>query len=364
MAPRQKKAEPKRVVYLWGAGATQGEVTFRGAETLNVLMRDNGQLGEGIATRILKRLGTTRIPLDEPDVDIEKLISLLSASGTSRHIAVADKMRQQYFQQIRNGLAAAKIISDPRLAIGLLQMHQDAAFREIELLSGIITTNHDGLLQVASQTVLGGINIGFPFAPDPFKAKDDAPIILQLHGSFTWTQGVPIGVSALHKTSKYSDDTVWIPPTILKESKSFPFNKLFGMAYELLANKCDILRVVGASLTQNDWNILSLIFNAQRHLEANRKVPFQIQLIMGHEAGKSVRKACSYFRHVVPIGNLTDGDFSDYQDEDKLPADSDLRNPLAYWLKQRIFHHRGRRELGLGGGLSRTMSEILGEATT
>jgi hypothetical protein len=56
MAKRLQQSGPKKVVYLWGAGGTQAEVNYLGAHTVNLLMRDSEHLGEGVATRILKRL--------------------------------------------------------------------------------------------------------------------------------------------------------------------------------------------------------------------------------------------------------------------------------------------------------------------
>jgi hypothetical protein len=274
---KRKKPSPKRVVYLWGAGATHAEAQHLGA-TVSLLMRDTEHFGEGIAARILKRIG--RRPTSAfgagQSVDIEKLISLLTASGIDAHTELADKMRSNYFAELRARLTSAKAQNNPQLAIRLLQLHLDEKFREeVETLSGMITTNHDGLLQVAFQKVFEAVNLGFRFTSEDFTQTSSnlVPPILQLHGSFTWQFGTPIQVDRLRRNSKYQD-TVWIPPTILKESKNYPFNKLSGLAYELLARHCDVLRVVGASLTQNDWNVLSLIFNAQRHRESTNRTAF------------------------------------------------------------------------------------------
>jgi len=135
-------------------------------------------------------------------------------------------------------------------------------------------------------------------------------------------------------------DTLWIPPTILKESKSYPYNKLAALAYELLARHCDLLRIVGTSLTQNDWNVLSLIFNAQRHREMANNEPFVIELIMPQSAGEQIKIDCGYLKNVIPIGFLTDGQFADYKTPENIPAESDLMNPFAYWLSEKRNFHR------------------------
>lgn len=361
---KRKKEQPKQVVYLFGAGATQAEVDYLGARPVNLLMRDNDKYGEGVSTRILKQIGREGRPFSGEDrgIDIEKLISLLAASGVDTHSKLAERMRQHYFEEISTGLVKSKIIERPQLAVGLLEMHQNNSFRgEVEDLTGIITTNHDGLLQIASQEVFRAVNLGFPFASEDVTPanSDPVPPILQLHGSFTWTFGVPVEVTTLRKGSKYSADTTWIPPTILKESKKYPFNKLTGLAYEILAKQCDVLRVVGASLTQNDWNVLSLIFNAQRHREHVKGAAFRIELIMPQKDGENIQSDCSYLKNITPIGYLTEGQFADYKEPD-LPADSEVRNVFAYWLKEKINYHRRRDELG-EGDLDGTMAQIAGD---
>ena len=352
---------PKRIVYLLGAGATQAEVAFLGAAHVNVLMRDN-DWGEGVATRVLKRLSKRwrSAFVEDHESDIEKLISLLVAGGVQEFSAVAERIRKLYYYEIRNGLATADVLKEPRLSIALFQMHNNSSYAgAVERLSGVITTNHDGLLQVAEQAVLGGLNLGFGFSSTQFDCgkRGSTPPILSLHGSFTWRFALPPRVEQLHRSLAYSTDTLWIPPTILKESRSYPFNKLTGLAYELLAKNCDVLRVVGSSLAQNDWNILSMIFNAQRHLEFTDEGAFQIELITGHETGEAIAKECSYLKNMNAIGYLTEGEFWPYKDP--MTIRPEMRNAFAYWLKQKILFHRARGELG--DELPLEMAFVLGE---
>jgi hypothetical protein len=340
-----KRIVPKRIVYLWGAGATQGEAQNLGSK-ISLLMSES-QFGEGIATRILRRAGK-RVSAAygasaSQALDIEKLISLLAVSGITEHAVLADELRTHYFDELCTSLSDALVIDNPALAMELLAMHNDRKFdREVESLSGILTTNHDGLLQIASQAIFGEVNLAVSFVSEDFAPPalgSSTPPIVQLHGSFTWEFGVPMRVSMLRATSKYSRNTVWIPPTTLKESKNYPFNRLMGLAYELLAEHCDVLRVVGASLTQNDWNILSLIFNAQRHREYTKGNPFRIELIMPQPIGERIVKECGYLRLLTPIGFLSEGQFADFKDKE-LDTDSDLVNPFAYWLRQKREFHR------------------------
>lgn len=328
-------------MYLWGAGATHAEGQRLGSR-VSLLMRDTRDFGEGITSRILKRAGKRVVSAfgAGEGVDIEKLISLLASSGNDGHSTLAEKLRESYFAELKSSLAKAEIAS-PQLAIDLLTFHRRI---QAETLSGFITTNHDGLLQIASNRVFGGLNVGFDFQSKDFVcAASKLPPVLQIHGSFTWHFGLPIRIDKLVRASTYAN-TVWIPPTTLKESKNYPFNKLFGLAYELLARRCDVLRIVGTSLTQNDWNVLSLIFNAQRHREATRGHAFLIELIMPQDRGDELKRDCAYLKNLQPIGHLTDGHFAVYKTGDISP-ESDMANPLAFWLNEKIEFHRLRGDL-------------------
>lgn len=353
-APERPPA-PKRIVYLWGAGATQAEISYSGSKLINLLMRDTEALGIGVASRILRGLSEPAYSQFQTDTgtDIEKLISLLTASPVADHHKLAEDIRERYFADICDGLFRANLLNAPFLATALLELHTNATFLGFERLSGILTTNHDGLLQLASEQVFEGVNLGIPFTSTvltPLSASS-APPILHLHGSFTWRQGLPLDVAPLHEHSRYTRDTVWIPPTVSKDSKHYPFNKLAGAAFELLSRHCDVLRVVGSSLTQNDWNVLSMLFNAQRHNEHLERASFRIELIMPHEIGRRVASDCSYLKNVVPIGALTDADFAAYKEyADSRTPDSDLpsemQNPFADWLTRIVTFHHKRGALG------------------
>lgn len=78
------RPQPKKVVYLWGAGATHAEAQRLGVRT-SLLMRDHKHFGPGITTRILQRTKGAAAAYGEGEgVDIEKLITLLSGSGIDK----------------------------------------------------------------------------------------------------------------------------------------------------------------------------------------------------------------------------------------------------------------------------------------
>lgn len=334
----------KKIVYIIGAGATQAEVVHAGHQ-INILMKEN-DLGPGISQKVLygaslkkKRI---RSLLDiEEETDIEKLITLLTATGTVQNIEYAEILRENYYIEIIKSINDAGILHNPELAKALLQMHTNKKFSGIEKLLGIISLNHDNLFQEASQTVHSYINLGFEFTSDDFICGNitKAPFLIQLHGSFSWRRHKSIHVVRIKPASRYDRSMTWIPPSILKETKDYPFNKLTGLAYELLAD-CDMLRIVGCSLSQNDWNLISLIFNAQNSQYNETKKCFKIELIMDIDNFDAFKKEISYLKDVTPIPHLDDGDFSRYntpRDERERP--SELDNPFEFWLKTKVKFH-------------------------
>ncbi len=347
----------KKIVYLIGAGATQAEADNKGGEKINLLMKDSKIHGEGISSRIIKRAKSSRewalIIKKGQDIDIEKLISLFTATGLKKNIEVAEKLREFYFNEILNSLFKANILNNPQLTVALLEMHHNDYFlKNVEKLEGIISLNHDNLFQVASHKVYGGLNLGFNFQSDYYKYKTSIPPIIKLHGSFDWLHDIPIKVVPLNTDSKYDPNIQWIPPTILKESKEYPYNKLMGIAYELLVKNCDILRIIGCSLSQNDWNIISLLFNAQYKNYCCNGKNFTIELIIDKNAEKRINSEYSFLNNIVPLGNNTDGDFSlykDLSDEGEIEK-SALSNIFSYWLKIKSMNHLKKGEFNLKKG--------------
>lgn len=357
--------QPKKVVYLFGAGATQAEVSYEGPGNVSVLMSDTDDFGLGISTGVLQRLGPEGDAFkSDKGIDIEKVISLLAGSGIHDHFELAEKMRQHYFEEICERLVGSMTVERPTLAIALLEMHRNRAFRtKVETLSGILTTNHDGLLQAAFKETFGAVDLGFPFISKQLSPSKDKPVppLLELHGSFTWKFGTPLTVTMLGKSLDYSLDASWIPPTVLKEPKHYPFNKLTALAYEVLSKHCDVLRVIGSSLTQNDWNILSLIFNAQRHNLFLGKTPFIIQLIMPQKDGLAIEQGSAYLKNIMPIRSIKEGEFEPYGEweKDNPPSGLDLSNPFFYWLKEKINFHQNSKDFG-SGPLRSAMAKVAG----
>lgn len=345
----------KKIAYIVGAGSTQAEAAHVGKQ-INLLMKSHDDLGYGVSKRVLDKAskGQKRIRklLDiEEETDIEKLITLLTATGTMENLEYAKILKENYYREIMDSIQEAGVLYNPELAIALLQMHTNRKFSGIEELSGIISLNHDNLFQEASQTVHSCINLGFGFHSEDFKCGDiaQAPFLIQLHGSFSWRRyrSKSIHVVKIKPKRKYDPTMTWIPPSILKETKDYPFNKLTGLAYEILAD-CDTLRIVGCSLSQNDWNLISLIFNAQVAQYNDSKKCFKIELLMDIDFD-SFKKEVSYLKNLTPIHQLDDGDFSGYKiPRDERPKPSELDNPFEFWLKTKVQFHISEGQFDVG----------------
>ena len=133
--------------------------------------------------------------------------------------------------------------------------------------------------------------------------------LLKLHGSFNWNR---IRIRGQRQTIEI------IP---LGSSKSYlhsPYSSIWNRALEVLI-KCDTLRVIGCSLSQNDVHLIDLLFRA--HLE--RQEAFEIEIVASEDTGKSIRENYGFFpkiKTLLEIENLLIGD----------PAP---RNPFKTWLK-------------------------------
>lgn len=335
---------PKKIVYLLGAGATQAEIQYqsRGGSITQLLM--SGE--DGVSARVVSRARKSSVvrkfltPAPDRQIDIEKFISLLEGSGIEKSIDAAHILSKYYYEVIMETLHNEGIIANPELAKLLLEMHEDPLFKRKEKLQGVISLNHDNILQVAAQNVYSGINPGIEFISTSLIEKPKAPLVLNLHGSFSWRRGIPIEILELSGTEEYQHDVLWIPPTIQKDVREYPYNKIYSLAYEILAN-CDTVRVIGFALKQNDWNVIKLLFNSQYLQHHLSGVSFKIELIVPHDTVETIKNECSYLKNLIDMEDLREGrEFEDLKDLDdgnkRIFVDN---NWFLFWLKTKINHH-------------------------
>ncbi|MFC2062602.1 SIR2 family protein [Chloroflexota bacterium] len=265
-----------KVVYLFGTGASQAEASIAD-DTINLLMDG---IREGILEKIInekkgKKLRAILVnELTSENVDVEQLISLYDSSGNKRDASLA-RVLKKYFkegilEQIQRLDGAGYF--KPKLYTALLDMHE---IKELEeSLTGIMTLNYEDLIERAVQQVHGDVDFSFTVdCKSNSRIQTNGKfILLKLHGSFNWKREFPV---TLQDKIRNDEDILWIPPGVEKRHEQYPFNIIWGKAQEIL--NCDILRIVGCSLSHNDWHLVSLLYSTQK-LNKNGK-QYRIEVI-------------------------------------------------------------------------------------
>jgi hypothetical protein len=339
-------ARPRRVVYLLGAGATQGCVKHSGSSE-ELLMRGDFQqrlfdgMNELYSTSYASNAALGRLVNDVVDehTDFEQLITFLGDARSSEHRNFALGLRQVFFDVLSQALESVEAeLGDARstLLAALIDMHEVSDSGEI--LQGFLTLNYDALLEHAIVAGHGrSVDYGVKIVPG-VAGGVPAIRVLKLHGSFDWTDKWPVGMGAT------SSDSTWIPPGIKKVKTEYPFNALWGMAQEML--DCDVLRIVGCNLGPNDWDLVSLLF-ATRHAHADA-TSYEVEIISWPSDAQQIAERCPYL-DVTSLLRLPDvgemivaealGDpkkFDDLESDEQqraLAHASSEGNPFAYWLR-------------------------------
>ncbi len=117
-----------------------------------------------------------------------------------------------------------------------------------------------------------------------------------------------------------------INPGINKNYLELPYNFIWGRALELLI-ECDILRVIGCSLSQNDVGLVDLLFKA--HLIRNQ--PLRIQLIDFDPPNNRIKENYGFLPKIETASDIEEGLISDPAIEKP-----DIGNPFKIWLKAKI----------------------------
>lgn len=258
----------KKIVYLFGAGATQAETDFGGsnAKVLTTQIKDGIQIQLDNEPKSIKKLVSN--DLLTSGVDIEQLISLYESRGTEKGNKAAYFLRKSFMSEIVRNL---KIVDtpdrkfQPTLMSALFELHKEHEDILDEQLIAILTLNYDDFAERAIKAVYSGVNYGFATSDLLGKTENsntigEFPALLKLHGSFNWANDFPPTI--VKNPSTNPDKCLWIPPGVDKRKEKYPFNILWGRAKEVL--DCDVLRVIGCSLSRNDWQLISLLHSSER----------------------------------------------------------------------------------------------------
>lgn len=288
-------SEPKKIVYLFGAGATHAEIAAIEEET------DEMKVGLGISS-VTKRvmLETQKESLfdvvrmflgTEDNTNIELLISLLESNshdigGSTDQIV--NRLKELVKQDI-----TLMLTPDRREKFSLhrafFELHDLISDKEV--LGGIITLNYDTILDEAYEK-------HYKYVPDysfsstrelTSEGREKVPL-LKLHGSFDWGS-----IEIAGRTREISI----IPLGANKNYLRLPYNFIWGRALEILA-KCDILRVIGCSLSPNDVHLIDLLFKA--HVAKGKR--FKIELINSQKRGEEIKERYSFFPDIVTEENI------------------------------------------------------------
>ena len=240
----------------------------------------------------------------EGSLNIELLISLIEIN----RIPDSDFKINYLKGLIRSDIKSK--LSDTRkkkfyLHKALFELHSKITDKE-ELL-GIVSLNYDGILDEAYETVLG-VKPNYCLTSE----RGESVPLLKLHGSFDWGK-----LNIYGKQKKVSI----IPLGINKNYLIPPYNFIWSRAFEVMV-KCDILRIVGCSLSQNDIGLIDLLFKA--HLE--RAGDLEIQIVDFPDAGDQIKNNYGFFRKIVKLGD-------DIKEPPVAEIITDTGNPFRVWLK-------------------------------
>jgi hypothetical protein len=283
----EERPSKKKIVYLLGAGASQGELSL-GEAPRPILMQD---IVDGLSIKISKdeidSLSPVSNELGIEGIDVEHLITLYEASGTREHNEIARELKKNFRKEIQDRINELGDTFSPQLYSVLLDMHLIDGLDE-ELVA-ILTINYEDLLERAMQSVHNSINYSIKVSNrhTSFIIDEKSPPILKLHGSFNWKTENPI---AIVDSLADEEDVLWIPPGVAKKRDIYPFSVIWGRARELL--ECDILRIIGCSLSRNDWELVSLLYTTQK-LRTDRK-SYRIEIISSPRTCEEIKKNYKY----------------------------------------------------------------------
>jgi hypothetical protein len=289
------QSQVKRVAYLFGAGATNAELSHVGVD-----IDEDGLLISDVTKRVTieaKRdpefLKHSRMFLERAanSSNIELFISLIenNESDIDGASVIVDRLKDMVENDIRGILTPDRLTSFS-LHKALFELHD----RDIkETLVGLISLNYDTVLDDAYTIFYREPDYCFSFPT----SKSEKPPLLKLHGSFNW-EGIEI--------NQRKRRIPIIPIGIDKDYLRLPYNFIWGRALEVLAG-CDTLRVVGCSLSQNDIPLIDLLFKA--HLE--KGTAFEIEVISSEETGQEIKSRYDFFPRITTAEKIEDTLMSD-----------------------------------------------------
>lgn len=332
----------KKVLYLLGAGATHG--------VLQALDRTVKLMPNDIRDTIFNKF-KNQPPIDDPDAwteftttpDVEHFISILEYQNK---FSAAERIRKEYRDAIV-GIAgrASRQPARKNLYSVLLDYQLNLARVHLnEELLGFVSFNYEDILENTITKFYRPVSYIFDH---PKANRNGRPVeVYKLHGSFNWINTRPIKIERMSEARKKA--AIWIPPGVDKKKDSYPFNLLWGELTEKL-QKCDVLRVIGCSLSRNDWGFIPMVYT-MRHFTS--KPPFEIEIIASPGTADAILWNYGYLKNIKSMLQMPEvKDYfrdevfgkrqfkSETKFEEEITArlsNKDKSNPFRDWLFSKV----------------------------
>ncbi len=314
---------PKRIVYLLGAGATHAELQ----NIAPVLADKQGLLVSHVSTRVIEKArrepgyikDVAMVSGTSGSLNIELLISLIENSKIRGWEQKAHRLKDLVRKDIE-GILTEERTRRFYLHKALFELHKHQAIQEKEELTGLISLNYDNVLDTAYKEYYGRPRYCFSLHTD--QAVASSIPLLKLHGSFNWK----------NQSIRGRRRTIEIIP--LGSTKNYihpPYGCIWNQALETLIG-CDTLRVIGCSLSQNDFHLIDLLFKA--HLE--RGGAFEMEIIASDDIGEQIRSTYGFFPDIKSLTEI-----KGILIPERTPA-----NPFKAWLRYRSVALLDGQEIG------------------
>jgi len=303
----------KKIAYLIGAGATHAEILNLENNPSENFIQRNSLLISNVSRRVMDKAQKIRGFRDKIEsvtyaggaLNIELLISLFTSNqipgfkvSTLKKLVRLDIIER--LSRRRKGRFY--------LHKALLELHSKVNDREHLL--GIMSLNYDDILDEAYNT----FGIKPDYCHNSSFDKERLPL-LKLHGSFNWK-----GKKINGKKSKIPI----IPMGLNKNYLTPPYNFIWSRTFEVLV-ECDILRVVGCSLSQNDIGLVDLLFKAHLHRSSDLK----IEIIDFEETGDAIKNNYGFFPGIIKPKDIEGTLIAD----ERISRAIGAGNPFKIWLK-------------------------------
>lgn len=325
-----------KVAYLFGAGATHAEV-MNATDNADEAFRERyGLLISHVSKRVIQKVNKNIswmrkhedvIASRKGAFNIELLISLFENNRVPDH--VIRRLKNAVHDDIKS------VLSDNRkrkfyLHKALLELHRKIS--EKEELIGAISLNYDTVLDEAYR--LNGFVPHYCLSSE----KWDGTPLLKLHGSFDWVKGVTID------GRKRQIDI--IPIGMNKNYLFPPYNFVWAKAYELL-KRCDVLRIIGCSLSQTDLGLIDLLFKA--HSDKGAGIKLKVIDFQPANGYHSIKTNYGFFPDIVepnpPQERVNLDDWEELLIADIQMSDYDNGNPFKIWLKAKAQKELSQSEI-------------------